>query len=170
MKMNNYLDEHNLGEFLMKYLPATDWKNNKKFLSYKIRPDWQSTERKLIIEFDGFLHYTRSSVILKDLEKDTIYKENQYSVVRIPFFIQLDIRTIKFLFGIDVNIKNAYQNGFVSTKISDVMPCDFCELGIIRFKNDLKKFDFIADEIMSSLTKRIKNNDKRSILPPSMFN
>jgi hypothetical protein len=59
--------------------------------------------------------------------------------------------------------------GFISENA--VLPAEYCELGIIKFKNDLDRFSEIVPSIQKSLTNKI--NDMKNVdlvLPPSLRN
>lgn len=49
------------------------------------------------------------------------------------------------------------------------MPCDYCELGIRKFLNDIERFDFIRLEITNSLVDKVNElGDIEMILPSSI--
>jgi hypothetical protein len=51
-----------------------------------------------------------------------------------------------------------------------VMPADFCELGISRFEDDLKRFGYIAGDILQSLREAaVARRDWRTVYPPSRY-
>jgi hypothetical protein len=161
--MAEYLTENSLIKFLLDYVDSKG-STNKKFREYRFRPDYVSHAHKLVVEFDGYLHYTKSKTVLDDLEKDDIFSASRYQIIRIPYFVQLDKRVMSKLFGNLVEnsfdyIK--YPHGFIDPKA--VLPADFCSLGIERFKSDLEKFDFIKDEILDSL--KIKTLREFEVFP-----
>lgn len=65
---NTYLDEYLLEKYLLLLFPNTEIVHNKAVPSYKFknRPDFRIEQSKLIVEFDGYHHYTKHDVILKD--------------------------------------------------------------------------------------------------------
>jgi len=166
-----YITEEGLYEYLKLVFPDTDdWLLNQRFAGHNIRPDYQSRSLNLIVEFDGFRHYTQSSVIVNDEYKDGIYAKEGYIVARMPYFVQPSTNSFINLFGKSVAMDQAYPHGFVDSKV--VMPCDFCELGVKRFKHDLERFGAIYPSIISSLKSKIaelKIKDKRFVLPESLF-
>lgn len=148
-----YLTEKSLVEFLKEHVD-TSGNHNKKFLSYRFRPDYVSHKFKIAVEFDGYLHYTKSKTILDDYAKDTAYSKEGYEIIRIPYFVQLDSKVMSSLFSNYVSESFnyiEYPHGFIDEKA--VLPADFCSLGVRRFKNDLMKFSYIKKEIMNSLSK-----------------
>ena len=68
----------------------------------RIRPDYRCERLKLIIEFDGVQHYQKPERIKADVENQQLFEKNGYSVVRIPYFIQLSNSVVKSMFGRDV--------------------------------------------------------------------
>ena len=106
----NYLTETTLGVFLQNTFP-NNWVHDKIVPNSNIknRPDYRCDELKMIVEFDGYLHYTSMKSILNDYKKDEVYKQMGYKIIRIPYFVQLESRTIKMLFGLDINFEHQYQ-------------------------------------------------------------
>lgn len=112
----------------------------------------------MIVEFDGYLHYTQAKRILQDNEKDANAIKFGYNVIRIPYFVQLSPSMIKELFNLSIpEYQQIYPHGFIDTKAC--LPADFCELGIEKFKNDLVRFDAsgISQDICISLANRVKS-------------
>lgn len=161
--MKDYLTEESLGIFLNEYLREGEWIHDKSFLC-KMRPDYRNDSTKTIVEFDGYLHYTSAKRIISDKIKDELYINNGYHVIRIPYFVQLSEQVIYNLFEIDIDYKQNYPHGFIDKTC--ILPADFCSLGIEKFKNDLKRFHFISDEITKSLLNKIETyGDRRYVLP-----
>lgn len=164
-----YLIESRLGEFLKKLYPNHEFIHDKIVpnLGINNRPDYRNDELKLIVEFDGYQHYTSSSYILTDQKKDEIYSGAGYRIIRIPYFVQLSTDVIQNLFEIDFIINQVYPHGFIDKKA--ILPADFCELGIHRFKSDLERFSFIKQEIIQSLNAKVAELiTLRLVFPPSL--
>jgi len=157
----NYLTEHSLSLFLESNFDGK-WIHDKAFIDRK-RPDYRNDDLKLIVEFDGYQHYTSSQSIINDLYKTKLYEDNGYKVVRIPYFIQLSSYTIKVLFGVDINFQQTYSHGFIDGKC--ILPSDFCYLGLKRFKNDILKFSEIENDICKSIIDKINQNCKEIVIP-----
>ena len=123
----------------------------------KIRPDYICHELKLVVEYDGFQHYTDPLVIIKDKYNIEILKSLGYTVIRIPYYIQLDKYTIKHYFDLDYNniLYETYNDhGFIHPLAT--LPSYFCEHGINKFKYDLKTLPKnIVDCIINSLKYRL---------------
>jgi len=166
----NYLTEKRLGEILKQIFPNHQFIHDKQVPNSNIknRPDYRNDTLKLIIEFDGHRHYSISKTILNDNLKDYTYKKMGYTVIRIPYFVQISKLTIFNLFNIKINFTQTYPHGFINIKA--MLPADYCELGIKRFKNDIKTFHYIKNEIISSLKNKIKKyKNTKLVLPPSLY-
>lgn len=174
MKIRNqereYLTEKSLGVFLKQLYPKHQFINNKVVpkSGLKNRPDFRNEKLKLIVEFDGYRHYSFAKSILIDREKDKTYSQLGYKIVRIPYFVQLSTGIIKLLFDKKLKIGQNYPHGFIDRKA--MLPADFCELGIERFKKDLIFFSIIKDDIKLSLENKIKElGNKDLVLPRSLY-
>lgn len=162
----SYLTEELLGDFLKEFY-TSEWIRNKQFIEGKIRPDYRNDTEHLIIEFDGYLHYTKASQVIRDKEKDILYRKHGYHVIRIPYFIQLSNETIKLLLNKNLNCIFHYPHGFIDSKA--VLPCDFCELGVQRFLQDLDKYTIVKNDIIKSLKNKVTElGDINKVLPPSI--
>ena len=148
----NYLTESNLKDIFKNTYKNYNLIFNKKISGYF--PDIRIEELKLIIEFDGYLHYTDSLNCLTDIKKNLIYKNLNYKVVRIPYWIQLSEKTWNFYFkdilpvpDSIVNSKNPYPNGFIHESCN--LPPSFCDLGKLRYK---KEFSDLPEQIKEEIT------------------
>lgn len=162
---NEYLTEESLGVFLNEYFKDGEWIHDKCFLG-KSRPDYRNDRYMMIVEFDGYNHYTSTKRILSDNKKDDMYINNGYRVIHIPYFVQLSKDTVKNLFGVDVDIEQKYPHGFVDSKC--VLPSDFCYMGITRFINDIRRFGFIKSDIVKSLDDKIEKLGNRDLVLPNV--
>lgn len=165
-----YLTESTLENFLEIIFPSSDWIHDKTVPKSNIlsRPDYRNDDLKLIVEFDGFHHYTLSSYIISDMKKDKCYTNMGYNVVRIPYFVQMSSDVIQNLFKININLNQNYPHGFVDKKAT--LPADFCYMGIEKFKEDLNRFAYIRPAIINSLHTKIKElGDVRIVIPPTLI-
>ena len=161
-----YLTEENLIDYLAVIFPNVEWIHNKTFPGYKFRPDYRNDGLKIVVEFDGYQHYTQVKNIIKDQEKDIIYTETGYKIIRIPYFVQIETRTIAGLFDKTIERELSYPHGFIANNSTLVLPADFCELGVDRFISDLEKFHYIKDDIVKSLKDKVDLlGDKRLVVP-----
>jgi very-short-patch-repair endonuclease len=136
----------------------------------KFRPDLLLPEINLCIEFDGFFHYQTAKCVLRDIRKDEFLNSCGIAVIRVPYFVQLDEKIVKLLFGKyikDTSAYNDYPHGFHDKAAS--LPADFCSLGVLRFQQDLVKFDIVKAEILNSLEKKVILLGDRRFVFPSLF-
>lgn len=167
-----YLTEKNLIDYLSDIYPNTIWIHNKTFNNYKFRPDYVNHELKIVIEFNGYQHYTKASVIIKDYNKYKIITDMGYKLIEIPYFVQLDKLVIKNLFNVNWAFDDLikYPHGFIDNSPTMILPSDFCSLGIERFMGDLSRFNYIKDLIIESLyNKFLLLGDKKLVLPPQLI-
>lgn len=148
-----YLTQVSLGNILSKIYNKSEIIEDKIYKGYRFRPDFYIPEKKLVVEFDGYQHYTKSQILIKDLQKDKILENDNIRVVRIPYFIQLSTSVISHLFEIDFEYTQIFPHGFIDSKA--ILPADFCELGVDRFLDDLDKFSLARDDILLSLKDKI---------------
>ena len=78
--MTEYLTEDSLGKNLEQIFD-THFVHDKTFIG-KFRPDYRNDDLKLIVEFDGWQHYTSAINILRDYKKDKLEQDAGYKVIR----------------------------------------------------------------------------------------
>lgn len=119
-----------------------EWIHDQKIPGFekRIRPDYRCEKIKLIIEFDGTQHYKQPDTIKKDKENQMLYEKYGYTVVRIPYFIQLTNDVVKQMFGIDVKVP--LFNPLIPSMGSRGRntPAYCCPAGIKRMAEDFKKY------------------------------
>lgn len=166
--MNNFLNEQLLGDFLRDTF-NTDFIHDTAFPGYRFRPDYRNEELKLIVEFDGYRHYSISSQVLSDVKNSKIVQDLGYRSVRIPYFVQMDETAILHYFDKKLPSFNSYQHGFIDSKC--MLPCDFCELGVKRFNKEILELpQSLRYSIIQSLRNKIgTNGDPLLVVPPSML-
>ena len=104
------------------------------------RPDYRSETLKLIVEFDGLPHYQDPEVIRKDEESYDLYKFNGYTLVRIPYFVQLTNDIVEQLFGRRCDVKLFDPNVPSMGLTSKCTPAYLCIDGIKRMAKEYKQF------------------------------
>jgi hypothetical protein len=165
----SYLIEKKIGEALGTLFPGRTFVHNKSVpkSESRARPDYRCDELMLIVEFDGYQHYSQTKTILADEEKDSLYSALGYSIVRIPYFVQLSSTVIELLFSLPaVTWEQVYPHGFIADEA--LLPADFCPLGVCRFERDLARFACIRPEILASLNAKIEElGDSRRVVPPA---
>jgi hypothetical protein len=141
-----------LDTYLQAIFPDTnDWIHDKCFPGQRIRPDYRSETLRLIIEFDGLLHFTTKAAVDKDTKNTKIYVDAGYKVVRISFYLNLTTKVINKLF--DLQLTDTFFEGEVCP-FTEVLPCDFCLSGLNRMFKDLSE---IAPEQLNLVLKCIEN-------------
>jgi len=134
-----YLTEKSLGEFLSILFKGEEIIHNKKIKELGFRPDYYVPSRKLIIEFDGYTHFTDNKVVHTDMYKEHEIRRKEIQLIRIPYFVQLPIRNINILFENIIkdeycieNDFNKYRDGFIDKKAG--LPGTFSSLGLFRYE------------------------------------
>ena len=160
-----------LDDYLAVIFPeVNDWICDKEIgmlggKRYKFRPDYRSETLKLIIEFDGTLHYKNPDSIIVDESRTDLYEKGGYKVVRIPFFIQLTNEVVKEMFGVDVQ-EELFPPEIASMSIAwKNTPAFMCNLGIERMARELLKFPQQLNVNMKALkdeTDKYENGDRLS--------
>lgn len=165
-----YLTEEKLGNVLSSVYAGCTIIHNKAYTGQKFRPDYHIVEERIVVEFDGYQHYTSSKNIIRDDRKDLILLNDNIRVIRVPYFVQLSTEVIKELFGTEYTHIQTYPHGFVDK--TAVLPADYCELGIDRFIKDLDRFGYVRDEILNSLKNKIEieHHDHRTIITAKLRN
>jgi len=164
---DEYLTEKSLGLFLLRFQKEIIHNRNLTVEDFTFRPDYVIKDIKLVVEFNGYHHYTNPSQILKDKKKRIILEQNNFTFVEIPYFVQLDEIVIKLLFSkfnIDTSKFNSYPHGFIDKNA--LLPASFCTLGVKRFYNDLEYFINVKDDILRCFrTLEESGKDILEILP-----
>lgn len=161
-----FLNEHNLEELLSILYPGEAFQRGKQVArsNCRMKPDFQCENMKMLVEFDGFRHYTDSQNVFLDRMKNEHFERLGYKVVRIPYFVQPCASTIKILFGLDVEYSQKYPHGFHDENF--MSPADFCCAGIDRFLADLERFSGIRAEILDSLKPWVEKLDHKDLVLP----
>lgn len=128
--------------------------NGKKCMK---RPDYRSDSLWLIVEFDGLLHYQKPTNILTDKQNSILYQSVGYTVVRIPYFIQLTRTNVERLFGIKCNVELFPENVCSLCSENENTPAFLCLEGIKRMARDFHQF---PDKYEMEVT-RLKDEDEK---------
>ena len=121
----------------------------------------------VVVEYDGDEHYRHSLKIRADHEKDRAAANAGYTVVRFPYWLQLESRTLLHFFGLSVTMGTDFPHGFITTKH---FPASFCELGIRRFQSELDTLPRdVRAEVVGSLEDRVEQFGLEYVLPSSLF-
>lgn len=122
-----------------------EWIHDKAFgvhgdVKYGIRPDYRCDKKHLIIEFDGLPHYQKPDTISKDKANQKIYEDNGYTVIRIPYFIQLTNEVVKQLFGVEVNMELFPPEIPSMGPKGRNTPAFCCPAGLFRMAQEIQKY------------------------------
>lgn len=144
-------------------------------------------ERNILVEFDGYHHYTKINNFIIDSKYELGAKQLGYEVIRIPYFIQLDTELINYYFNtklMNTKITHSFLQGFrINGKIeipefkgtkADAfrntlkyklfLPTEFHQFGLMRFEKEMQQLSQnglvnVVDEIIESLKCRASEND-----------
>lgn len=126
-------------------------------MAYKIKG------KTTVVEFDGNQHYWDSLKIKVDKEKDAVAHSLGYTVVRVPYWVQLTSETALYYFGFRAKIDQDFPHGFITTKI---FPASYSELGVSRFQRELSALPKLTkDAVISSLRERVQEYGLEYVLP-----
>lgn len=171
MKMEEYLNEKNLGSLLEYLYPNGEWIHNKNISKETFekrakkskeqlerrmfRPDYRNEELSLIVEFDGLDHYQSAPIFWNDIVKKTYYESLGYKFIQIPYYLQPTKSVVKEFFGVNVdeNLTNL-KNGFniVNDKPNRSLPASFSESGVRRFISEFNRLDIeTQNQILETL-------------------
>lgn len=135
-----------------------------KGLSFK--PDYLIEEEKLIVEFQGFRHFTDSITIYRDSCKKEVSEKSGYQYIEIPYFVQLTQNVCFFLFRKKIDLSKGFPHGFVHPLSGNLG--NFCNAGLLKTKEILKNFPTeVKTSVFRSLLKRseIKGIPERILNP-----
>ena len=134
-----------LNEYLKVIFPdIDDWVHDKALgltVNNKVcrkRPDYRSEKLKMIVEFDGIQHYTMPDRIKNDVLSTRFYESLGYKVVRIPYFIQLTNKAVKYFFNVDVKEPLFNENIHSMDKNDRNTPAFLCGAGVLRMIEEFK--------------------------------
>lgn len=148
---DSYLNESLLNNFIK---TRSHIKFNKsRIKEINLIPDLTSEDGKVIIEFDGYYHYTSMKNIIRDNLLKDYCKRKLIKLIQIPYFIQLNSHEIiEYYFnGIvsDFTPFNSYKHGFIHDNIS--LPSDFCYNGLLKFISEFNQLPYsIRDELIKN--------------------
>lgn len=134
-----------LNEYLkVIFSDVDDWVHDKALgvtVNNKVcrkRPDYRSEKLKMIVEFDGIQHYTMPDRIKNDVLSTKFYESLGYKVVRIPYFIQLTNKAVKYFFNVDVKEPLFNENIHSMDKNDRNTPAFLCGAGVLRMIEEFK--------------------------------
>ena len=85
------------------------------------------------------------------------------SVIRVPYWVQLDNMTVRHYFGFEAEIEQSFPHGFITTRH---FPASFCELGISRFRQELQSLpQQVKAAVVESLRERVREHGLEYVMP-----
>lgn len=172
VQIESYLVQNKLSTALKSIVGDAAWVGTEVRVPGSLRRwdmVYQSGKQQVIVEFDGEAHYRNSLTIKADVEKDEVAKSLGHRVVRIPFWVQLTTKTLKYYFGLKAEIIQDFPHGFISKK-NRMLPASFCELGVARFMRELEDLPKpISKDVISSLRERAKEYPHEYVLPKDLI-
>lgn len=108
-------------------------------------------DKIVVVEYDGDEHYRQSIKIKADNEKDKAAEAAGYVVIRFPYWVQLETRTLLHYFGVQRSLHTEFPHGFITTKH---FPASFCELGIQRFRAEM---DSLPQDVRLEVCKSLRD-------------
>lgn len=132
-----------LEEYLKVIFPdiePKDWIHDKPFKKMRIRPDYLCESKHIIIEFDGLQHYQKPDRIKTDEENEKIYQDAGYTVIRIPYFIQLTNDVVRQMFDVAVE-EPLFDPNIPSMGVKEHnTPAYCCPAGLKRMAQEFHKY------------------------------
>ena len=168
IEIDGYLTQKKLAGALSEIV-GKDWIGNElKLPNSRRRWDmaYRRGEHTTVVEYDGDAHYRDPLKIKVDNEKDAVATSLGFTVVRIPYWIQLDTETLSHYFGLNAEVNQDFPHGFITTKL---FPGSYCEMGITRFQNDLESLPSgVYNEVVNSLRDRANECGVDYVLPSNL--
>ena len=167
--IDSYLLQGKLESALKQVVGESNWRGREvRVPNSRRRWDmaYQIQNHTTVVEFDGDQHYWDSLKIKVDAEKDAVANTLGYSVVRVPYWVQLTTETAKHYFGFNTKISQDFPHGFITTKI---FPASFSEMGVSRFAKELSALPKnTKNAVISSLRDRAQDHGVEYVLPSTL--
>ena len=169
IKINGYLLQKKLESALREIVGHDSWRGRElRVPNSRRRWDmaYQLNGQMTVVEFDGDAHYWNSLKIKVDSEKDAVAKDLGYTVVRMPYWVQLTTETLLHYFDLHAQIEQDFPHGFIATKI---FPASYSELGISRFERELTSLPEVTrTAVIDSLRDRATEHGVEYVLPSKL--
>jgi hypothetical protein len=168
VKIKRFLTEQSLADALKK-LSGPRWHGTQVQLPgsrYKWDAAYKAGRKLVLVDYDGDAHYCSSLRVKYDILKDREAHAAGHKVVRVPYWVQLDDRTLRYYFGLPGHIDQAFAHGFITTR---VFPASFCELGVERFRRELARLPrVVRAAVVSSIADRAREHGVKYVLPSKL--
>ena len=156
--------------FQMLFSDDQAWEREKpipELNNNRIKFDCINFEDKVTIEYQGNHHYQVVSNIIRDDRKQKLAEEAGFTCIQYPYWLGIHPEYMNELFGGRiVNNLPHIPAGFISKQA--VLPADFCEMGINRFRNEFNGLpSHIQDEIKDSLKVKLEELKNINLVVPT---
>ncbi len=166
--IESYLTEWKLAAALQQ-LVGDAWEGGQKTLPGSRRRfdmAFRSGGSTVLVEYDGDDHYRDSLKVRADRQKDALAAAAGMRLVRVPYWVQLDGLMTRHWFGLEAEVEQTFQHGFITTKL---FPASFCELGVARFVRELDALpNPVRLAVVSSLRDRAMEYGTEYVLPSAL--
>lgn len=172
-KDTTYLTQEKLAEYLSSFC---DIETEVKVEGTRFKSDiqFENNGTKFAVEFDGDAHFTDLKVIERDIRKNKVLTEQGFSVVRIPYFIQLTRQTFVLFFGFDYPRRGKkfekYPHGFIDKNAKT--PAHFSSQGMDKFISIMmhlaEKWSPVYFDIMDSMVNHEAKDNFSNIIPENL--
>jgi len=160
--ITTYLTEELLGRFIKERF--INEKIHNQYKINKFRVDYFLETINLVIEFNGYRHYSESKNIERDNLLIKLCVDEHIKILFIPYFVQLDSLIIRYYFEhyqlYNYEDFNSYSHGFIDSKA--MRPYDFCFQGLVRYFSELEL-------LPNSISKQIRLTDNFKDLKLEQF-
>jgi hypothetical protein len=156
--------------FQMLFSDNQEWEREKpipELNNNRIKFDCINFEDKVTIEYQGNHHYQVVSNIIRDDRKQKLAEEVGFTCIQYPYWLGIHPEYMNELFGGRiVNNLSHIPAGFISKQA--VLPADFCEMGIKRFKDEFNGLpSHIQEEIKDSLKIKLEELKNINLVVPT---
>lgn len=156
--------------FRMLFSDNQEWEREKPIPALnnnRMKFDCINFIEKVAIEYQGNHHYQVVSNILRDDRKQKLAEEVGFTCVQYPYWLGIHPEYMNELLGNRIiNSLSHIPAGFISKSV--VLPADFCEMGIRRFKNEYEDLpSHIQSEIKDSLLIKIEELGNLDLVLPT---
>jgi hypothetical protein len=116
------------------------------------------SNKTILIEFDGATHYRDVNVQTCDTLKERLCLDLNLSLIRIPYWLQLDNIMFEHFFGhklekLGFTLNVEFPHGFVDSKATLIG--DFNYYGLARFKRELKSLPkYVKKAVIETISNR----------------
>lgn len=166
--IKRYLTEQSLAAALYS-LSGSRWHGTQVQLPgsrYKWDAAYKAGRKLVLVDYDGDGHYRDALRVKYDALKDREARAAGHKVVRIPYWVQLDDVTLAHYFALRGHIDQTFKHGFITTQF---FPASFCELGIERFRRELKSLPRpVFEAVVSSLKEKAKKHGAKYVVPKAL--